>query len=105
VVAQGGAAPDIAILDAAGRLPWGGHSTRYALDDIYDLIKGHKTSLIFVNTRSQAERLFQDLWRVNDDALPIALHHASLEVAQRRRIEAAMAAGRPPPAAPPSPPR
>jgi ATP-dependent Lhr-like helicase len=94
VVAQGGASPDITIFKAGAPVPWGGHSARYALKDIYGLIKLHKTSLIFVNTRSQAERIFQDLWRINDDALPIALHHASLEVAQRRRIEEAMAAGR-----------
>jgi ATP-dependent helicase Lhr and Lhr-like helicase len=94
VMAQGGAAADITILDTGERLPWAGHSARYALDEIYALIRKHKTSLIFVNTRSQAERIFQDLWRINDDALAIALHHASLEVAQRRRTEAAMAAGR-----------
>jgi ATP-dependent Lhr-like helicase len=41
----------------------------------------------------QAELLFQELWRVNDLGLPIALHHGSLEAAQRRKVEAAMAAG------------
>ena len=49
---------------------------------------------MFVNTRSQAEMLFQDLWRMNDDGLAIALHHGSLDVAQRRKVEDAMAAGR-----------
>src|SRR3546814_17389234 len=34
------------------------------------------------------------LWHLNDDALPIALHHGSLAVGQRRKVEAAMAAGR-----------
>jgi ATP-dependent Lhr-like helicase len=38
--------------------------------------------------------LFQELWRINDDSLAIALHHGSLDVAQRRRVEDAMAAGR-----------
>jgi ATP-dependent Lhr-like helicase len=38
--------------------------------------------------------LFQDLWRINDDALAIALHHGSLDVAQRRKVEEAMAAGK-----------
>ena len=51
-------------------------------------------SLIFVNTRSQAEMLFHALWRYNDDNLPIALHHGSLDVGQRRKVEAAMAAGK-----------
>ena len=67
---------------------------RHALGEIYDLIKRNKTTLVFVNTRSQAEMLFQDLWRINDDNLPIALHHGSLDVAQRRKVEDAMAAGK-----------
>ena len=58
------------------------------------LIKRHKTTLVFVNTRSQAEFLFQELWRINDDNLAIALHHGSLDVAQRRKVEDAMARGK-----------
>ena len=58
------------------------------------LIKAHHTTLVFVNTRSQAEGIFQELWHINDDNLAIALHHGSLDVAQRRKVEAAMATGR-----------
>ncbi|PVB62919.1 ligase-associated DNA damage response DEXH box helicase [Labrenzia sp. 011] len=93
VQVTGGARPDISILDSEERLPWSGHSSRYAIRDIYGLIKQHNVSLLFVNTRSQAEMVFQELWRINDDTLPIALHHGSLDVGQRRRVEAAMAAG------------
>lgn len=50
-------------------------------------------TLVFVNTRSQAELLFQELWAANEDGLPIALHHGSLARDQRERVEAAMAAG------------
>src|SRR2546423_13285404 len=82
------------MLDPAAQLPWAGHSARHALCEIYDLIKRHKMTLIFVNTRSQAESIFQQLWGMNDDNLAIALHHGSLDVAQRRRVEDAMAAGR-----------
>ena len=57
-------------------------------------IKKAKMTLVFVNTRSQAEMLFQALWEANDDNLPIALHHGSLDVGQRRKVEAAMAAGK-----------
>ncbi len=42
----------------------------------------------------QAEFMFQSLWAANDDNLPIALHHGSLDVAQRRKVEAAMTAGK-----------
>jgi ATP-dependent helicase Lhr and Lhr-like helicase len=94
VLAQGGAAPDVSMLDTKEHLPWAGHTARHALGEIYDLIKQHRTTLVFVNTRSQAEGLFQSLWRINDDNLAIALHHGSLDVAQRRRVEEAMTAGR-----------
>ena len=94
VVAGGAAAPIVEMLDTKQRLPWAGHSARHALNEIYDLIKANKTTLVFVNTRSQAEMLFQELWRMNDDGLAIALHHGSLDVAQRRKVEDAMAAGK-----------
>lgn len=93
VEVSGGAQPDIQILDSDERLPWSGHSCRYAMADLYQLIKAHNVSLLFVNTRSQAEAIFQDLWRINDETLPIGLHHGSLDVGQRRKVEAAMAAG------------
>ncbi|WP_291687216.1 DEAD/DEAH box helicase, partial [Bradyrhizobium sp.] len=94
VVAGGAAAPIVEMLDTRERLPWAGHSARHALPEVYDLIKANRTTLVFVNTRSQAEMLFQDLWRMNDDGLAIALHHGSLDVAQRRKVEDAMAAGK-----------
>jgi ATP-dependent Lhr-like helicase len=94
LIAEGGAAPVVTMLDTAERLPWAGHTARHALAEMYDLIRRYRTTLMFVNTRSQAEMLFQELWRVNDDGLAIALHHGSLDTAQRRKVEAAMAAGR-----------
>ncbi len=89
----GGAPPDIAIIETEERIPWSGHSARHAIPAIHDAIKAHRTTLLFVNTRSQAELLFQGLWAANDDSLPIALHHGSLDQGQRRKVEAAMAAG------------
>ena len=87
-------APHVTMLDTRERLPWAGHSARHALDEMYRLIAAHRTTLVFVNTRSQAESIFQELWQINDDNLAIALHHGSLDVAQRRKVEAAMAGGR-----------
>ncbi|WP_374307875.1 ligase-associated DNA damage response DEXH box helicase [Methylocella sp.] len=94
VVAPPGAAPDLTILDSRERLPWAGHSARHAFAEIYEAVKAARLTLIFVNTRAQAEYVFQELWRRNDDGLPIGLHHGSLDVAQRRKVEAAMADGR-----------
>ncbi len=94
VEVAGGAKPRISILELDEPVPWAGHSARYAISEIYRAIKDHKLSLVFVNTRMQAELVFQELWRANDDALPIALHHGSLDATQRRKVEAAMADGR-----------
>ncbi|MCR9127919.1 MAG: ligase-associated DNA damage response DEXH box helicase [Alphaproteobacteria bacterium] len=90
----GGAEPQVDILSPEDRIPWAGHTGRHAIRSVYELIKTAKTALIFVNTRSQAEFTFQMLWSVNEDALPIALHHGSLSPEQRRKVESAMAAGR-----------
>jgi ATP-dependent Lhr-like helicase len=91
---EGGAKPDLSILETDAPLPWSGHSTRYAMPQVYEILKRARLALVFVNTRSQAEFVFQELWRLNDDHLPIALHHGSLDGAQRRKVEAAMAAGK-----------
>jgi ATP-dependent Lhr-like helicase len=93
VTAPPGAPADLSMLDTRERLPWSGHGAYYAIHEVYDRIKTAKTALIFVNTRAQAEAIFQQLWRINDDNLPIALHHGSLDASQRRRVEGAMAEG------------
>ena len=85
---------ELSILDTeAERLPWSGHGGLYAAKDIYILITTHRPCLVFVNTRAQAEMLFQALWVHNDLTLKIGLHHGSLEVGLRRKTEAAMARG------------
>ena len=94
VTAPPGAPAELSILDTEERLPWSGHSARHALAEIYAAIGRAKMTLIFVNTRAQAEFVFQELWRINEHALPIALHHGSLDAGQRRKVEAAMSDGR-----------
>lgn len=93
VRAPPGAPPIVDVLDSGARIPWAGHTARHALPEVYAAIKQARLALVFVNTRAQAEMTFQELWRINEDGLPIALHHGSLDVAQRRKVEAAMAAG------------
>ena len=94
VVAGGGAAPVIDILEIEEPVPWGGHSARYAMHEIYRAIAAHRTTLVFVNTRMQAELVFQELWDLNEDSLPIALHHGSLDKTRRQKVEQAMTDGR-----------
>ncbi len=88
-----GPEPDIQIMEAAGDPPWSGSGGRYAAKAIYEEIKKAKTALVFINTRALAELFFQALWAVNEDDLPIALHHGSLAREARLKVEAAMAAG------------
>ena len=94
VLGDPGAEPDLSILIPENKIPWGGHSGRHAAREVMELIEQHKTTLVFCNTRSLAELIFQDLWAVNDQALPIGIHHGSLAVEARRKVEAAMAAGK-----------
>lgn len=89
----GGAQPIVDMLLAEGRVPWAGHTAQHAMPEVYEAIKQARTALVFVNTRFQAEFAFQELWKLNDDDLPIALHHGSLAAEQRRKVEAAMARG------------
>ena len=89
-----GAEPDLSILIPENRIPWSGHSGRHAAREVMELIEQHRTTLVFCNTRSLAELIFQDLWAVNDKALPIGIHHGSLALEARRKVEAAMADGK-----------
>jgi ATP-dependent Lhr-like helicase len=94
VTTPAGAAADIQMLDTRERLPSSGHGGAHAMAEIYAAIKSARMSLVFVNTRAQAEAVFQQLWTINEDNLSIALHHGSLDAGQRRRVEEAMVQGR-----------
>jgi ATP-dependent Lhr-like helicase len=93
IVGKPGAPPIVEVLLSNNRVPWAGHTAQHAMAEVYEVIKTAKTALVFVNTRWQAEFAFQELWKLNDDDLPIALHHGSLAAEQRRKVEAAMARG------------
>ena len=90
VLGDPGAPPVVEVLVSENHVPWSGWTAGHAIAEVYQAIKANKTSLVFVNTRFQAELAFQSLWELNDDNLPIALHHGSLSAEQRRKVEAAM---------------
>ena len=94
IIGRDGAEAEVEILTTKEYLPWSGHMAVHAIAEVYQRIRTAETTLVFVNTRAQAELVFQELWRLNDDGLAIALHHGSLAVEQRRKVEAAMAAGK-----------
>ena len=95
VVVRGdpGSPPVIDVLVSEGHVPWAGHTGQHAMPEVYQAIAAARLTLVFVNTRWQAEFVFQSLWAINDQSLPIALHHGSLAAEQRRKVEAAMARG------------
>jgi len=88
-----GAPPIIDVLVSQGQVPWAGHTGQHAMPEVYEVLKRAGMTLIFVNTRWQAEFVFQKLWEINEATLPIGLHHGSLAAEQRRKVEAAMARG------------
>jgi ATP-dependent Lhr-like helicase len=90
----GGAPPEISMILPQGELPWSGHMGLFSAPDILAKIREAGMTIVFVNTRAQAELLFQALWKLNDETLPIGIHHGSLELEARKRVEAAMAEGR-----------
>ena len=84
---------DISMLQTVEAPPWSGGGAAYAIPAVMEQIKAHNTTLIFHNTRAQAEIFFHNLWLANDDSLPIGIHHGSLDRQQRARVEAAMVRG------------
>ncbi|TNF22495.1 MAG: ligase-associated DNA damage response DEXH box helicase [Rhodobacteraceae bacterium] len=91
--ADPGPEPDIAMLDLPDPPPWAGGGAAYAIPQVLAEVKRHRTTLIFHNTRAQAEIFFHNLWLANDEGLPIGIHHGSLDRSQREKVEAAMVRG------------
>jgi ATP-dependent Lhr-like helicase len=108
--AAGGAASDPVVIEARiprptrlttllpepiDSFPWGGHLGRRMVPRLLAELDPGRSTLIFTNTRRQAELWHQDLL----DAAPehadrIALHHGSVDRAERERVEAGVKDGR-----------
>ncbi len=93
LTADPGPEPDIRMLETDQAPPWAGGGAAYAIPAVLEEVKRHKTTLIFHNTRAQAEIFFHNLWLANEEALPIGIHHGSLDRGQREKVEAAMVRG------------
>jgi len=91
--AAAGPLPDIEMLQIDVPAPWSGGGASYAIPAVLLEVARHKTTLIFHNTRAQAEIFFRNLWLANETDLPIGIHHGSLSRDQRARVEEAMVRG------------
>ena len=93
ILSDPGLVPEISILATSEPPPWAGAGGLYSIPEIITEIETHKTTLIFHNTRAQAEIFFHNLWLANSKNLPIAIHHGSLDKEQRNHVETAMVRG------------
>ncbi len=91
--ADPGPEPDISMLVTDAAPPWAGGGAKYAIPAVLEEVKRHRTTLIFHNTRAQAEIFFHNLWLANEENLPIGIHHGSLSREQRETVERAMTEG------------
>ncbi|MEL6463701.1 MAG: ligase-associated DNA damage response DEXH box helicase [Pseudomonadota bacterium] len=91
--ADPGPPPDIKMLVTDEPPPWSGSGGKYAIPAVLEEVKKHNTTLIFHNTRAQAELYFHNIWLANEDQLPIGIHHGSLDRQQREKVEQAMVDG------------
>lgn len=90
VRAEPGPNPEIDVLQTAVPPPWNGGGARHAIPEVLNAIRGASTTLVFINTRAQAELFFRALWQENSEEMPIAIHHGSLSQEARKRVEFAM---------------
>ena len=85
---------DSLLPDSIDRFAWGGHLGTRLLPEVISALERANSTLLFTNTRSQAELWHQALLRERPDWLEtIALHHGSLDRGLRDQVEAGLRAG------------
>jgi ATP-dependent Lhr-like helicase len=94
-----GVAPKEIVIDSllpvsVGRFPWAGHMGLTMLEQVAAAIEEGRTTLVFTNTRNQAETWYQALINARPDwAGVIALHHGSLSADSRSWVEDGLRSG------------
>lgn len=77
--------------DEVEKFPWGGHLGISMLEKVIPIIQKSKTSLVFTNTRAQAEIWYQRLLEKEPSlAGQIAMHHGSINKELREWVENAL---------------
>ena len=80
--------------DHIDMLPWAGHLGHKLAHKLLPIIAKSKTTLIFCNTRGQAELWYQNLLKLDENlAGQIAIHHGSIDYELRNWIEEAIHTG------------
>ncbi len=86
---------DTLIPPDAEHFPWAGHLGLVMLGHVIEAVEGSRSTLVFTNTRSQAEIWYQGLLAAKPGwAGEIALHHGSLDLEVRRWVESGIKEGR-----------
>lgn len=76
------------------RLPWAGHLGVQLCDGVLDVIRSHRSTLIFTNTRAQAEIWYHQLLEAAPELSGVlALHHSSIAKELRDWVEDSLEAG------------
>ncbi|MGB3672683.1 MAG: ligase-associated DNA damage response DEXH box helicase [Phormidesmis sp.] len=80
--------------ESVDSFPWAGHLGLRMFEELVAALDIERSTLIFTNTRSQAERWFQALtFSLPEDEHKIALHHGSIDFSERLAIEAGLKSG------------
>ncbi|MEL6881542.1 MAG: ligase-associated DNA damage response DEXH box helicase [Cyanobacteria bacterium J06607_10] len=80
--------------ESVDSFPWAGHLGLHMFESLVSALDIERSTLIFTNTRSQAERWYQALtFSMPKDEHRIALHHGSIDFATRLAIEAGLKVG------------
>ncbi|MGG6239458.1 ligase-associated DNA damage response DEXH box helicase [Nodosilinea sp. AN01ver1] len=80
--------------DSVDTFPWAGHLGLRMFETLIEALDIEKSTLIFTNTRNQAERWYQALnFALPEESDRIALHHGSIDVKEREAIEAGVKSG------------
>jgi ATP-dependent Lhr-like helicase len=80
--------------DTIDRFPWAGHLGLSLIEPVLQRVEQASSTLIFTNTRSQAELWFEAILRARPEWIGrFALHHASLSRSVRDQVEAGLKDG------------
>ena len=94
IIGDPGAEPDLSILIPDGKIPWSGHSGRHAAREVMELIRAAQDDAGLLQHAQPRRADLPGFVGGQRRGLPIGIHHGSLALEARRKIEAAMSSGK-----------